>query len=156
MITASRIVKRSTSRRHSTARARLAGGRWNLPGTALVYTSGSAALAALEMLVHLRPAAPPASYVLIGWHFDESLVMHLDRAWLPHDRRSYPAPAALQRLGDEWLRQQRTAVREVPSAIIETESTYLLNPAHRAFRKIEIGEPRAFVLEPRLLAESRA
>ena len=34
--------------------ARLYGGRWNSPGRPAVYTSGSLALAALEVLVHLK------------------------------------------------------------------------------------------------------
>ena len=34
--------------------ARLYGGRWNSPGRPAVYTVGSLALAALEVLVHLK------------------------------------------------------------------------------------------------------
>ncbi len=33
--------------------ARIAGGRWNKIGTPMVYTAGSLALAALEIIVHL-------------------------------------------------------------------------------------------------------
>ena len=35
--------------------AKLYGGRWNNAGNAVVYTSSSRALAALEVLVHLPP-----------------------------------------------------------------------------------------------------
>jgi RES domain-containing protein len=40
---------------------------------------------------------------------------------------------------------------ELPSAIIPTESNYLLNPAHWDFQKIIIRKPVAFSFDPRLL-----
>lgn len=65
VITAWRIVKaRSAPTAFDGEGAGLDGGRWNSPGSAVVYTGGSAALAALEVLVHLGRAALPA-YVLL-------------------------------------------------------------------------------------------
>jgi RES domain-containing protein len=55
------------------------------------------------------------------------------------------------RLGDQWVRDGRSAVLELPSAIIPSESNYLLNPAHRDFQKIIIRKPVAFSFDPRLL-----
>ena len=46
--------------------ARLNGGRWNEPGTPIVYTAGSLSLAALEVLVHLNPDRLPDDLVAYG------------------------------------------------------------------------------------------
>ena len=152
MITAWRIVK---ARRAATAfdgeGARLFGGRWNSPGSPLVYTADSAALAALEMLVHLGTGAMLPAYVLIACSFDDVLVSHLDRARLPPHWRAYPGSAALQSIGNEWLRHATSAVLEVPNAIIATESTYLLNPKHPDFASIRVAAPQAFDFDLRLL-----
>lgn len=152
MITTWRIVK---ARRAETAfdgeGARLAGGRWNSPGTALVYTSSSAALAVLEMLVHLGQGDVLPSYVLILCSFAESLVGNARAKDLPPDWLSYPAPPALQQVGDEWIVGARSAVLRVPSVIVPREFNFLLNPAHREFRRVRIGTPEPFNLDLRLL-----
>jgi RES domain-containing protein len=152
MPTGWRIVK---SRHASTAfdaeGARLYGGRWNSPGTRMVYTSGSISLAVLEVLVHLRETALLSSYSLITARFNDALVEGLDRSRLPDGWRSYPAPPELQRIGDEWIRSRRSAVLQVPSAVVERESNYLLNPAHPDFSSVVIGEPEPFTFDERLL-----
>ncbi len=152
MITAWRIVK---ARRADTAfdgeGARSLGGRWNSPGSPLVYTAGSAALAALEMLVHLGTGAILPAYVLISCSFDEALVARLDRSRLPLNWRSYPAPPELQLIGNEWLKNGTSAVLEVPNAIIATESNYLLNPQHADVASIHVAGPQAFDFDLRLL-----
>jgi RES domain-containing protein len=134
--------------------ARLYGGRWNSPGTRMVYTSSTISLAVLEVLVHLQEARLLSSYTLISVGFDDALVERLDRSMLPDGWRTYPASSELQRIGDEWVRSRRSAVLEVPSAIVERESNYLLNPAHPDFSSIVIGEPEPFTFDERLLAGS--
>src|SRR3712207_468033 len=154
MATGWRFVK---SRYASTAfdgeGARLYGGRWNSPGTRMVYTSSTISLAVLEVLVHLQEASILSSYSLISTGFDDALVERLDRSLLPDGWRSYPAPSELQRIGDEWVRRQRSAMLEVPSVIVERESNYLLNPTHPDFSSVVIGEPEPFTFGERLLAE---
>jgi RES domain-containing protein len=153
MATGWRIVK---SRHASTAfdgeEARLYGGRWNSPGTRIVYTSSTISLAVLEVLVHLDKANLLSSYSLISVGFDDALVQRLDRSMLPDGWRAYPAPSELQRIGDEWVRSQRSAVLEVPSIIVERESNYLLNPAHPDFSSVVIREPEPFTFDERLMA----
>jgi RES domain-containing protein len=83
--------------------------------------------------------------------FDDAFVSRLDRRRLPRNWRSYPAPPELQLLGDEWVRNDASAVLEVPSAIIETESNYLLNPRHRDFREVRVMDPQRFEFDLRLL-----
>jgi RES domain-containing protein len=131
--------------------ARVEGGRWNSPGMPVVYTSQSAALAALEMLVHLGRGSILGAYVLIPCTFDDALVSRLDRKRLPRNWRSYPAPPELQLIGDQWIKSGRSAALEVPSAVIETDSNYLLNPRHRDFRAIRIMDPQPFEFDLRLV-----
>lgn len=152
MIAAWRIVKaRHSHTAFDGEGARLLGGRWNSPGSPLVYTAESAALAALEMLVHLGRGAILPAYVLISGSFDPAIVTHLDRSRLPANWRSYPAPPELQLIGNEWLKGGGSAVLEVPNAIIPVGSNYLLNPQHDDFGSIRVSKPEPFEFDLRLL-----
>ena len=64
--------------------AALMGGRWNLRGSPIVYTSGTVSLAALETLVHLNPLMR-FKYVIFGIEFDEVLVEKIPPTALPPD-----------------------------------------------------------------------
>lgn len=151
VITAWRITKaRHAATAFNGEGARIAGGRWNSPGSAVVYTSGSLALAALEIVVHVARAELLGSYVAFSCEFAESLVERVSLSDLPRDWRTSPVPPDTQAFGDEWLGRARSAVLAVPSAIIDVESNYLLNPAHRDFRKVRISAARPFSFDGRL------
>lgn len=130
--------------------ARSYGGRWNQRGTAMVYTAGSLALAALEMLVHLERAALLRRYVCFPLDFDAALCRRLASEELPADWRENPAPNATRDLGSAWARALDTAVLEVPSAVVLQENNYLLNPQHRDFSQITIGSAQHFAFDQRL------
>lgn len=134
--------------------ARALGGRWNSPGKRVVYTSENAALAALEMLVHLGRMSILPSYVVIRCDFDEKLVTDIDRRKLPPNWRTFPAPPALPAIGDAWIASGKSAVLRVPSAIVPGENNYLLNPAHPKFGRIAFGAPEKFELDVRLGGQS--
>jgi RES domain-containing protein len=55
-------------------------------------------------------------------------------------------------VGDRWVAERRSAVLRVPSAIIEVESNYLLNPEHPEFGRITISAPVPFAFDARLIA----
>jgi RES domain-containing protein len=128
--------------------ARLFGGRWNSAGVSLVYTSSTQALAALESLVHLNPPVI-FKYAAIPLEFEAELVEKVTA--LPPGWANSPAPPSTRALGDLWAKEARSAVLELPSAIIPGESNFLLNPAHPDFKKIVIGKPVPFSFDPRLL-----
>lgn len=131
--------------------ARLHGGRWNPRGVSIVYTAGTVSLATLELLVGVRKAQRLHEYVLTSCSFPEVLMERLDRSLLPENWRDYPPPSELQIIGRDWASARSSAVLEVPSAVIDTESNYLLNPEHEVFRSIDLGQPRPFRLDFRLL-----
>jgi RES domain-containing protein len=116
-----------------------------------VYTASTRSLAALEMAVHLDRGALLASYVLIPCTFEERLVTGIDLNDLPAGWRREPALPQLASLGDAWVREGRSAVLAVPSAVVEHEPNYILNPAHPDFDNLRIGRPENFRFDQRLI-----
>jgi len=130
--------------------ARLFGGRWTTPGIPLVYTAESKSLAVLEILVHLDSPDLLRKFVVFEVKIEDSLVTHLDPAFLPNNWGEDPPPVEAQKLGDQWASSARSAALRVPSAIVTGEFNFLLNPLHPDFNKLRIGQPQSFFIDPRL------
>lgn len=127
------------------------GGRWNSRGTRIVYTAGSLALAALEMLVHLNDDEMLSNYSFITAEVPPEIILKVeDFTALPANWFDSPAPLAAQKIGDDWTRSSASAVLEVPTSIVPLEKNYLLNPAHADWSKIVFGKPHEFVFDERL------
>lgn len=129
--------------------ARRVGGRWNSPGTPVVYASEALSLALVEVLVHLPPGLLP-SYSAIPTRYEAGLALTLSPEALPDDWRSSPPPASTQALGDAWARERRSVMLRVPSVVVPQECNLVINPAHPAFPSLEIGAPLPFPFDPRL------
>lgn len=150
MLTAHRIVKaRHAQTAFSGEGARLAGGRWNLPGDTVVYASASLALAAIETFVHLGDDALRIKFVHFRIAVPDSVTVQRCRR-LPPGWRAEPPEEASMRYGSRWLRKGSSAVLQVPSAIVPSEMNYLLSPTHPDFRKIRLRRPAPFVFDPRM------
>lgn len=132
--------------------ARQFGGRWNNKGTGIIYLAQSLSLAALEMLVHLDSRQVLAErYRCVLVEFPKEIYVTVtDLFRLPKNWAADPAPNATKRIGDLWVKEQKTAIMAVPSALIPTESNYLINPAHPDFHEVAIGKPQRFRFDPRL------
>ena len=135
--------------------ARLYGGRWNSPGTPMVYAATGIALALLEQLVHVSPARLPLSFrAFVITLADEIEVERFAFDFAVDDLE------ATQRAGDAWAASLRSAALIVPSVIVPalldpgriatTERNVLLNPRHpsaAAWQSVETS----FRVDPRLL-----
>jgi len=152
MIEAFRICKtKHVASAFSGEGARINGGRWNSPGTPVIYTAASLSLATLEVMVHLEDLAIFAN--LFSWvrvEIPDDGVERLKSGGLTDGWDADEADAASRSVGDAWLRSKRSAVLAVPSAVTPDEWNYLLNPAHPRFPEIRIGEPRSFKPDRRL------
>jgi RES domain-containing protein len=127
-------------------------GHWHTKGNPIVYTASSAALAALEVLVHVDPLTAPSDLRLLAIEIPEDLsTAVLEPTKLPRDWSTVPAPASLQTLGVSWLTSGGSAVLSVPSAVITVERNFLLNPRHPEAQRIRIVSDEAFTFDPRLL-----
>lgn len=151
MLTAYRIVKpRYAEEAFSGEGARIHGGRWNSRGHPAVYAASTTSLAALELLVSVRKQQRIREYAVVHCWFPEAIVEELDRALLPENWRVHPPPPRLQQIGNEWLASRASVVLAVPSAVVEMETNYLINPEHPDFDSVDIGDPRPFTLDRRL------
>jgi len=121
--------------------ARILGGRWNSPGRAVVYLSEAAALAALEVRVHLDLdwSLLPPDYVLIAIDLNELQV-----------ERVHAVPADTVAFGDAWLASHRSAVLSVPSVIVPESRNLLLNAADPDAARARIASIRPFAFDERL------
>jgi RES domain-containing protein len=131
--------------------ARLFGGRWNSPGTRMVYTSDSRALAALEILIHLTPPTMTHPLHLIGVEIEPDWIETIPNRKLPRQWTSAIISPATKQLGDEWIRSARSPVLRIPSVIIPQEDNFLLNPSHPALAHLHLVRGTIFSPDPRLL-----
>jgi RES domain-containing protein len=135
--------------------ARLYGGRWSSPGRRVVYVSESLALAVLEVLVHVQDAAILPAYSTIRVSFDDALVIAVDPASLPTTWRQSPPPPEAQAIGDAWIDAAASAILQVPSAVVEREHYFLINPAHKDFNLVATGPAVPYQFDRRLLKQLR-
>lgn len=127
------------------------GGRWNHKGSRMVYASTTLSLAALESFVHLEPNLIPTDLCAVSAVVPEGVSMErLGAEDLPVNWRDYPAPARLQDLGSDWLREQRSLVLFVPSAVNPEEFNVLLNPLHSEMARVSEVKSKPFRFDPRM------
>ncbi len=125
------------------------GGRWNRKGTAVVYAASTLALSALEVLVHTDSDILPDQYAYTIEVPDGFRVDHPANP-LPPNWFSSPAPDALQDIGSNWVDGDHGVLLRVPSAVIQSEWNYLIDPTHAEFVRLTITLVGAFHFDPRL------
>jgi RES domain-containing protein len=126
--------------------ARIAGGRWNRRGRAVVYLAEHPALAVLEVRVHLDLPLDllPDDYVLA-------------RVQLPDEPPGVPADTSDPlEAGEIWLRDRQTATLRVPSLLVPFACNLLLNPNHARASDASIVSLTAFRFDPRLWSTTTA
>ena len=129
--------------------ARLYGGRWNSPGRPAVYLGDSLALAAMELLVHLRNVDVLETYRKMAVYIPEDLVMHIEPGELRAGWETGPR-IATREIGDRWLAGRRSVALQAPSAVVHGDSNLILNPTHRDMALIEVGPVSDFRFDRRL------
>ena len=124
------------------------GGRWNTPGSRVVYLAESLSLAAYELLVHV-PDQVIAPYKRIQVEVPEELIMTLDDSVLPDDWQE-PGHPDLVAIGDDWIASEQSLGLSVPSALIPGERNVMLLRDHPDFDKVRAGEIEDFRYDARL------
>ena len=132
--------------------ARIYGGRWNSPGTAVIYVSEHESLAALELVVHLTPIPPDDRYLSFRLEWEDKLTDHFPVKNLPTHWNAEPPGSKTMQIGDEWVRAGKYVALAVPSVLSASDLNFLLNPKHPDFKKIKISQPVEYRFDARLLS----
>jgi RES domain-containing protein len=136
--------------------ARDEGGRWNVPGTAVIYAGRTIAIAALEKLVHMADVVP-ADLVVVRIDVPENCTTEeVAPAALPPNWAAVPVAPASMEYGTRWVRERRSLVLYVPSALVREETNAVLNPNHPEFSGVTMAIERAFHYDGRLFLRRRA
>lgn len=132
--------------------AELYGGRWNSKGVPVVYCAESRALAVTEIIAYTPPGLIPEAYVLniIETPDAPEYRYALQADELPKDWERYPHGKETKFLGDRLLKERQYLLIQVPSALIQGEFNYLINPLHPQFPLIKTAEVLPFNFNERL------
>lgn len=146
-----RITRKRYARDLSGKGAKMAGGRWNSPGIPILYTSGSIALAMLEVAVHLPLEKLPKGFCLTSIKIPEDFQeKKIERKKLPLNwSLSIHAPYT-RSIGDNFIKDNNHLTLKVPSAVVPEEYNYLINPNHQYFSKVEIINVKELNFDSRL------
>lgn len=131
----------------------LNGGRWNPPGVGILYTAEHAALALVEILVHMPQVA-----------YTELPVFRLFTLAIPDESLRVLAASELpsywqddsysrsQTILDAWLEEPDVLALGVPSSVMPQGINYLLHAAHPAYGQIRVVDQKPLLIDPRLWA----
>ena len=150
MIEAWRIIREKYidhKRAFSGEGAAKSGERWNHISIPVVYASGHLSLAALERFVK-------GKYLRLGYfrlEIPDNIIEVVEPGRLPSNWRSVPATDSTKDFGTRWVKENRSAILRVPSAIIPVEYNFVLNPQHPDFKSsIKIDDPKPFSYDHRM------
>jgi RES domain-containing protein len=122
-----------------------AAARWHSKGRPIVYMADNPASALLEVLVHTPSVDLPSSYQILKINVEgmQCIEPALPSFWIKD-------LLITREIGDVWLKNDRSPILKVPSAILPDCWHYLLNPIHSEARRAKIVSCKRFKLDPRL------
>ena len=147
-----RLSRRKYKSELSGKGAAIRGGRWNLKGTEIVYTSSSRALAMAEILVHFTLQDLPDDYFMLVIYVPDSIPQyHIRENQLPSLWNLFPYCKGPQNTVEEILQERKYGVLQVPSAVVKGDFNYLIDPIHKDFKLIRIVDEEKFPFDKRMV-----
>ena len=124
-------------------------GRWHERGLPIVYLAESPAGALLEACVHSSANDVPPHYTLLTLEVEARVaashlnVGTLGKNWIERQE-------VTREIGSAWLRDGRSALFRVPSALVPATFNVLLNPLHPDAARIRIQSAVQYPFDPRI------
>jgi RES domain-containing protein len=131
--------------------AKLFGGRWNAKGLPMLYTTEHISLGVLEMMVHNQFQDFKQALCLLHISIPDAIaikeikISKLKEEWI--EDYSYT-----QFMGNEFIKSISNLILKVPSAVVNEEHNFLINPLHADLKKIKIVKTTNFRTDKRLFS----
>ena len=145
-----RLSRKKYAKTLSGKGAAMFGNRWNSKGVEMIYTADSRALAMAEVAVHLSIAKLPKDYMMLEIEIPKSVSICELKKRPKKGWNDNPPTSISQELGDAFIRDSAFGVIKVPSAVVQGDFNYLINPYHKDFKKIEIMSAATFPFDTRM------
>lgn len=131
--------------------AAIKGARWNSIGVELIYTAMNRSLAMAEIAVHFTLATLPDDYMMMTIVIPDNVSKKtLATEDLPADWREFPHPISTQKIGDEFVIENKHCILIIPSVVTQDDYNVLINPNHTDFKNIKVGEIVTFPFDKRI------
>jgi len=130
--------------------AELHGGRWNSKGKRVIYTSQSRALSTTEIAVHTPLGIVPIDYFLQTIKLPSAKMVEIDEAELDSKWKSFPHHRSTKKIGDKFIEENKLLILKTPSAVIQGDYNFLINPNHKSFSKVELIGVEKYEFDKRL------
>jgi RES domain-containing protein len=145
-----RLSKKKYAGELSGKGAALSGNRWNSKGVEMIYTAESRALAMAEVVVHLPIHLFPKDFVMLEILIPDSIKIEVvTQNELPNLWHAFPHHPKTQLIGDHFIRTNEYAVLKMPSAVVQGDFNFLINPFHNQFKRIKIKTQSSFIFDNR-------
>jgi RES domain-containing protein len=126
----------------------LAPGRWHSAALPILYGATHPSTCLLEIIVHMDidPEDRPLNFQLLKIEAPDNVSIEQ----LPRNR-FMTRQSSSQAFGNEWLRERRSLLLEVPSILVPEASNLLVNPLHAEAHLLRIVKIYKHPFDPRLL-----
>lgn len=148
-----RITQEAYSSDLSGDGSRIFGGRWNSEGRYALYTSANRSLALLETLAHI-PAKlfRNKKYILVTIFLpDKASLKFIEEKDLPNNWDALDIQHVTQKIGDNFLEEQKCLLFRVPSVLMPEEFNYIINPLHPSMKQVKVIHQREIRFNDRLI-----
>jgi RES domain-containing protein len=148
-----RLTREAYAESLSGVGAALKGARWNSIGIEMIYLASNRSLAMAEVAVHFSLATIPDDYMMMTVFIPDYLsIKKLSFSELPELWNVFPHTPASQNVGDNFIRENKCCILQVPSAVTQGDYNFLVNPFHSEAKEIKIIETVKFPFDKRIFA----
>ena len=126
-------------------------GRWHKKGNRIIYTSETRSLAAWEKFVHISSLSLiPDDLVMIKIEIPVNRIKVLTGQELKKGWKAFPYIKQTLEIGTSFLQEPDNLILKVPSAVIDNEFNYLINPGSTHITECNIQEVKEFNFDKRI------